>query len=146
MSISSDYLAGRDRTGVLAGLLLTLAGAPEEVVVLDYMLTRIGLEPAKERLLGALMASSMATRFTVDVPGVTAGTGAAVPMPTLAQTLEAHPWVRNMANLKPKCWHAFVGALEKRAGGFEGYVKGTLGFSEEDLEIIKRNLHTITTQ
>lgn len=43
-------LAGKDRTGVLAALLLSLAGADSSVVDHDYTLTRIGAEPAREML------------------------------------------------------------------------------------------------
>ena len=52
--------AGRDRTGVLAGLLLTLAGAAPDVVMLDYMLSRIGYEPMRAQLLDFAMAGSAA--------------------------------------------------------------------------------------
>ncbi|KAH7031059.1 protein-tyrosine phosphatase-like protein [Microdochium trichocladiopsis] len=49
--------AGRDRTGVFGGLLLTLAGASEETVTLDYLLSRVGTEPVRLMLLH-LRASS----------------------------------------------------------------------------------------
>ncbi|KAK4033220.1 tyrosine-protein phosphatase [Parachaetomium inaequale] len=106
--------AGRDRTGVVAGLLLTLAGASAETIAFDYMLTRIGFEPAREQLLG-LLAKGMVT--SVDAPGFL-----------------------NLANMRVSCWDAFVKAVEAEYGGFEGYVRGTLGFSEEDIAKIKSNL------
>ena len=108
-------VAGRDRTGVVAGLLLTLAGASAETVAFDYMLTRIGFEPAREQLLRLLVMGSMVT--SVDAPGFL-----------------------NLANMRVSCWEAFVQAVETEYGGFEGYVRGTLGFSEEDVAKIKNNL------
>lgn len=47
--------AGKDRTGVLAALLLVLAGAGREVVALDYSLTRVGVERDRGVLLQMLM-------------------------------------------------------------------------------------------
>jgi hypothetical protein len=50
------------------------------------------------------------------------------------------PGFRNMANMRVSCWEAFVKAVETEYGGFEGYVRDTLGFSEEDVVKIKSNL------
>ncbi|KAK4156271.1 hypothetical protein C8A00DRAFT_41234 [Chaetomidium leptoderma] len=107
--------AGRDRTGVMAGLLLTLAGASPETVALDYILSRVGAEPAREQLLAFALKGTMAA--SPDVPGF-----------------------HNLSNLKISCWEAFVRAAEREYGGFEGYVTKTLGFSDDDLVTIKRNL------
>ncbi|KAH6845101.1 protein-tyrosine phosphatase-like protein [Chaetomium sp. MPI-CAGE-AT-0009] len=107
--------AGRDRTGVVAGLLLTLAGASEELIAFDYILSRVGIEPAREKLLESLTKGPM----NVDM---------------------AAPGFRNLANLKASCWQAFIKAVEAEYGGFEGYVTGTLGFSEEEVAKIKSNL------
>ncbi|KAK0635646.1 protein-tyrosine phosphatase-like protein [Bombardia bombarda] len=87
--------AGRDRTGVVAGLLMTLAGAKPEDIKLDFMLSRIGTEPAREQLVAA------------------------------------------------SSWDAFVEAVDREYGGFEGYVTGVLGFSEHDLVVIKKNLAAV---
>lgn len=46
----------------------------------------------------------------------------------------------NMASLRPACWDAFVNSVGEKYGGFEGYVRSALGFSEEDVALIKRNL------
>ncbi|KAM0236576.1 hypothetical protein ACHAP5_009343 [Fusarium lateritium] len=106
--------AGRDRTGVTAGLIQTLAGTPEKDVILDYMLSRIGTEPARERLIAFV-------KDTIDV-----------------QDCEV-PGFWNMVSLRPTFWKAFASGVDAEYGGWEGYVKG-LGFSEEDLKIIKKNL------
>ena len=37
-------IAGKDRTGVFAAIVLALAGAPRELIAHDYELTRIGIE------------------------------------------------------------------------------------------------------
>ncbi|OAA62557.1 hypothetical protein SPI_04097 [Niveomyces insectorum RCEF 264] len=131
--------AGRDRTGVLAGLLLTLAGASPDVIALDYLLSRVGSEPVRDKLeqFARQGAGVMAGR---KVPTAAAGAadGAA------AETTEPPPppGFLNLINLRVQCWDAFVAALEKEHGGFEGYVTNTLGFSAADLATIKTNLTT----
>jgi protein tyrosine/serine phosphatase len=47
--------AGKDRTGVLAYLLHSLAGSPTDVINLDYALTRVGVEPVREFLMSKLV-------------------------------------------------------------------------------------------
>ena len=44
-------LAGKDRTGVLALLILSVAGADTHTINHDYALTRVGTEPVREFLL-----------------------------------------------------------------------------------------------
>ncbi|KAK1754538.1 protein-tyrosine phosphatase-like protein [Echria macrotheca] len=107
--------AGRDRTGVAAGMLLGLAGADEDTVVLDFMLSRIGTEPAREMLLKFAMHGAGVDRL--DTPGF-----------------------YNLCSLTKESWKAFGEALGSEFGGWEGYVTGTLGFSREDLETIRKNL------
>ncbi|KAI1211618.1 protein-tyrosine phosphatase-like protein [Annulohypoxylon truncatum] len=109
--------AGRDRTGVLAGLLLTLAGAPQEVVVLDYLLSRIGTEPVRLMLLDFAMKGTNAKSH--DQPGF-----------------------YNLINLRASNWAAFVEGVQKEYGGFEKFITDKLGFSSDDLAKIKTNLTT----
>ncbi|KAG9502771.1 hypothetical protein J7337_005605 [Fusarium musae] len=106
--------AGRDRTGVMAGLLQTLAGTKQQDVIFDYMLSRIGIEPARKRLLLFVLAN-------IDVKS----------------TEESGFW--NMVSLRPSFWEAFGQGVKAEYGGWDGYVK-SLGFSAKDLEIIKNNL------
>ncbi|KAI1320776.1 protein-tyrosine phosphatase-like protein [Xylariaceae sp. FL0255] len=108
--------AGRDRTGVFGALILALAGASEDAIVLDWQLSRIGTEPVREMLLAYAKQGS---NF-----GASADPAA----------------FHNLVNLRKSCWDAFLKGLDKEYGGFEKYATGTLGFSGEDLEEITRNL------
>lgn len=80
------------------------------------MLTRVGLEPGR-----ALLEAKLKQIWKITEVDKTPG------------------WA-NFAALRPSYWHAFVEGINERYGGFDGYVTGHLGFSEEDLEVIKRNL------
>ncbi|CAK7204498.1 hypothetical protein SEUCBS139899_007255 [Sporothrix eucalyptigena] len=124
--------AGRDRTGVLAGLLLTLAGVPADTIALDYMLSRIGSEPVRDQLEAfARMGAGIPTRKPDDTPEAVAAAVSAAP-----------PGFMNLINLRVICWNAFLDALEKEHGGFKGYVTKVLGFTEADIATIKKNLTT----
>lgn len=117
--------AGRDRTGVLAGLLETLAGYDAKTVQTDYLLSRIGTEVAREHLL------AFATKYSKSAEGDDYGSG----------SFDEVPGFYNLASLKGVCWDAFAEAVERVYGGFEGYATKMLGFSEKDLVTIKKNLH-----
>ncbi|KAI1820486.1 protein-tyrosine phosphatase-like protein [Xylaria intraflava] len=108
--------AGRDRTGIFGGLLLALAGASEDVIAMDWQLSRIGTEPVRTSLL------EFARKHSIGTAG------------------EEAPGFHNLINLKKSCWRAFVLALEKQHGGFERFAADKLGFSEDDLAKIKKNL------
>lgn len=106
---------GRDRTGIAAGLLMSLAGGSAETVALDYMLTRLGSEPVHEMLL---------TRALLE---------------TGCEDIEA-PGFYNLCSLRMTSWDAFLKELQSVYGGFEGYVTSHLGFSKNEVEQIKKNL------
>ncbi|KAL1409194.1 hypothetical protein Q8F55_006024 [Vanrija albida] len=124
--------AGRDRTGVTIGLLHHLAGTPPDTILYDYMLTRLGIEPGREVMNGALRAAAGAAATNGDV-------GQA-----LAEAAKK-PGFLNMAELRPTFWQVLEAGVAERYGTWEAYVRrayadGGLGFSEGDVETIKRNL------
>lgn len=50
--------AGKDRTGLMAALILGLADVPLEYINHDYALTRIGIEPVREFMIHRLTAGN----------------------------------------------------------------------------------------
>lgn len=107
-------IAGRDRTGLLAGLIQRLAGSSLDDVVSDYMLSRIGIETGRDKLF-ALLSRDRTANFE-------------------------DPAVRNLASIRPQYWRALEETVKEKWGGWEGYVTKELGFSDADLEKIKDNL------
>ncbi|KAH9906743.1 protein-tyrosine phosphatase-like protein [Xylariomycetidae sp. FL2044] len=107
--------AGRDRTGVFAGLLMKIAGASDDVIVLDWLLSRIGTEPVRQKLLQFAMEGTFAK--STDQPGF-----------------------HNLCNLRASCWKAFVDGVQEEYGGFDKFITEKLGFSTEDVAKIRRNL------
>ena len=107
-------LAGKDRTGVLAALILELAGASREFIAHDYALTRIGMEQAREELL-SLLQKDMGCGFE-------------------------EPGIGEMVGVKGETMVRFLEWIEERWGGVEGYLRSELGFEDGDIRIIKENL------
>lgn len=78
------------------------------------MLTRVGLEPVRDRLLEALKG-----HFS----------------PEEAES----PVFFNVANLRPQIWSEFEALLQKQYGGWDGYIQ-QLGFGTEDVQRMRANL------
>lgn len=115
--LTCSETAGRDRTGVVAGLLHHLAGTAPDDAVGDYMLSRIGTEPAREKLSAFAMGS-------------------------LGITDPATPGFYELVSLRPEFWTSFVEGIEEDFGGWDGYVTKGLGLSEGDLATIKKNIRS----
>lgn len=80
------------------------------------MLSRVGVEPAREMLLGFLMQGSGAKSH--DEPGL-----------------------YNLASLRPSSWRAFLEAVaSQHDGGLRGYSRDVLGFSDDELRLIAYNM------
>jgi len=112
-----EYLAGKDRTGVISALILLLVGTPHEEIIYDYMLTRAALENVRENLTQVL-----ALHFGTD---------------------HLSPEAMGMLELSGVRAHAmaeFLKTFESAYDGIEGYVTKVLGFSREDLEQMRHNL------
>lgn len=96
-------------------MLLTLAGASQEAITLDYLLSRIGTEPVRLMLLQFAVAGTKATS-------------------------QEQPGFYNLVSLRSSSWKAFVDGVQQEHGGFEQFVAEKLGFSKEDMAKIKTNL------
>jgi len=106
--------AGKDRTGILAALLLKLADVDDQTIAEDYALTRIGREPAREKVMARLRKE-----------------------PLFASNNEA---ALNMFSCRPDTMLAFLSLLEEKYGGVEGYLKGVVQLTGEDISTIRSNI------
>lgn len=111
--------AGKDRTGILAALLLKLAGVNDEIIAEDYALTRVGREPAREKIMARLRKE-----------------------PLFASNNEA---VLNMFSCRPDTMLAFLSVLEEKYGGVERYLEDVVQLTSEDVLIIRSNISTPRT-
>lgn len=107
-------IAGKDRTGVLAAILLDLAGAPKNIIAYDYALSRVGVEPARELL--TQMLKMWNKDWTLETPGM-----------------------KEFSQIKAEFMLGTLEMMEERYGGVEGYVRG-LGFVDNDLVKIRKVL------
>ncbi|KAH7389594.1 protein-tyrosine phosphatase-like protein [Phaeosphaeria sp. MPI-PUGE-AT-0046c] len=107
--------AGKDRTGVLSALLLSLAGAPRSLIAFDYALTRIGVEPSREVLTQMLKLWNK--DWTDETPGM-----------------------KEFVQVKDDFILAMLDAVEEEYGGVEGYVRAQLGFGVDEVGELKKVL------
>ncbi|CAA7260109.1 unnamed protein product [Cyclocybe aegerita] len=106
--------AGKDRTGIMAAILLKLAGVDSDAISTDYALTRVGREPAREKIMARLSKE-----------------------PLFASNNEA---ALNMFTCRHETMQAFLVHFDEKYGGVDNYVKHYVGLSDEEIATIKRNM------
>ncbi|KAK1144094.1 hypothetical protein N8T08_005756 [Aspergillus melleus] len=106
--------AGRDRTGVLAALILRLVGTSLEDIAHDYALTRVGIEPVRSSLLSMLKGHVGDSEESAGLLG--------------------------LSSLRAGAIVAFIEAFEVNSGSVEQYLVHELGFGHHDVERIKQHL------
>ncbi len=114
-------------------MILALMDTPPEIIAQDYELTRVGVEPFREYLVGILLSqmgqsteSETAGEQPPPPPGFVAMCG--VRGPTILKVLE---WMDGR-------WGE--GVEGTRYPGVEGYLRKELAFRKDDLEEVKRRL------
>lgn len=116
--------AGKDRTGVLSALILSLLKAPDHVIAQDYALTRIGTEPFRDVLLAKLLQQmGEQEKGGLDTPGM-----------------------EEVCSVRGPTVLAFLKSMDDEWGGdgkgVEGYLTQEIGLKEEDLVKIRERLAT----
>ena len=108
--------AGKDRTGIIAGLLLDLAGVSRADIVHNYAISAHYLEgqPKDSAMNAQLMA-------------------------LIKQNPEIGKKMAGMAGTSPENMEMFLAALHKQYGGAEGYLK-SIGVSEAEIDQLKVRL------
>jgi len=106
--------AGKDRTGVLSGVLLRLAGVINEAIADEYALSRIGMEPKREDTVRKLI---ILDDYAGDLPG-------------LLWSLDS----------RAESMSAFLEFLDSKYGGAEGFLRSHVGLSDNDIDTIRENI------
>lgn len=106
--------AGKDRTGVLAAVILGLVGADADTINHDYCLTRIGTEPAR-----AFLTTKLFKGRPIDLED---------------------PLIRAYAKIPNDAMTLLIEGMGEKYGGVERYVTDQLGFSSDDIATIRANL------
>ncbi|CAH0035922.1 unnamed protein product [Clonostachys rhizophaga] len=118
--------AGKDRTGIMTALIFDLVGAPNDVIANEYALTRIGLEPHREKFLPHIIKSYGKDKSAANPDG------------TLSE--EDIAKLTHLLGSYKEVMAAFLERLKEEYGGAEGYVKNHLGLSDDDINEIRTNL------
>ncbi|CZR62857.1 related to protein-tyrosine phosphatase [Phialocephala subalpina] len=107
--------AGKDRTGVICALVLSLCGVDDEVVAHEYSLTEVGLTTEwKEAVLEHLSHN-----------------------PALKGNPEG---AKNLISAKAANMLATLKMINENFGGAEGYIINKCGLTKTDVEKIRKNL------
>ncbi|CZS91611.1 related to protein-tyrosine phosphatase [Rhynchosporium graminicola] len=107
--------AGKDRTGLICALVLSLCGADDETIAYEYSLTEIGLtHDWKDAVMAHLMQN-----------------------PALTGNLQG---AKNMISAKAENMRLTLKMMEEKFGGAEKYVTEKCGLTENEVGMIRRNL------
>lgn len=127
-------IAGKDRTGVAAALVLALARLPPAYISREYALTRIGVEPVREFLTAKL---KMGKDLDVETsPFLRVLASCRYVLVLKCQLIASHMLTENRADTMI----SMLEKLEEVYGGVEGYAMRELGFSTEDINRMRANL------
>jgi protein-tyrosine phosphatase len=103
--------AGKDRTGILAALLLSTLGVPDEIIAADYQISEEALKP------------SFAWAEENDEA-------------MAAELAQLAPW---MHQSRPEVMHAFLDMLREHHGSIDGYLVDA-GLEPEVLDLLRARL------
>ncbi|KAJ6631342.1 protein-tyrosine phosphatase-like protein [Mycena sp. CBHHK59/15] len=106
--------AGKDRTGLVACIILMLLGVDDTDIVNDYTLTTAGLEPANAALGARFQQIPV---FRDNWKGVT-----------------------NMGSSRPESMSGIIAMIREKYGGAAAYLTAHTSLKENDLDTVRHNL------
>jgi len=106
--------AGKDRTGVIAAVFLSLVGVSDQDIAHDYELTRVGREPAREKIMARIAKEEI----------------------FIGNTEAAN----NMLSSRYDTMLAFLEMLRNKYNGAEGYLRERVGLTVEDIVLIRNRM------
>ena len=154
--------AGKDRTGVLAAVILTLCGVPEDVVCWEYAITEPGLGGWREEIVARMTGGGShigaGSKEKIPTQSPAQGQTTAEPQPADRKAEESN--ARVLSGGGPNTSNPMTRAealricgsrsgnlrvfmrevLEKELGGVERYLTGLCGFSGEEVRMLREGL------
>jgi protein-tyrosine phosphatase len=115
-SVAFHCMAGKDRTGFLAAVLLTWLGVSREYVVEDYLLTR---DTARNNV-PIDQANGLLALYGLENAGADA--------------------LRAMTEVIPECIIAALDDIEANHGGIDHYVETASGLNSQQLDAVRERL------
>lgn len=112
--------AGKDRTGVLAALVLRLCGVPDEVIAWEYSITKMGLGSWSEVIIAHMMK------------GGEPGSG--------TRAMRREEAERAVGSRKRNMTVFLNEVVDREWGGVENYMKEQCHLSADDVEMIRSRL------
>ncbi|KAL9056509.1 MAG: hypothetical protein Q9162_002884 [Coniocarpon cinnabarinum] len=107
---------GKDRTGVVIALILSIAGVDDEIVAEEYALTMVGLRDRKSEMVGRLLE-----------------------LEVLGGNREK---AERMVEARKEYLIGTLDMIKEKYGSAEGYVMNECGLGPEELEGVRRNLRS----
>ncbi|KAA6410174.1 MAG: hypothetical protein FRX48_05595 [Lasallia pustulata] len=125
--------AGRDRTGVLAALVLALCHTPRAVIAQEYILTRIGIEPFRNYLFEQFFGMSVENAAGAGMEKGLAGPGVL----EMCETRETS--ILGFLDWMDEKW-GDVGNQGHTCPGVHGWFIKEMGFEDSDRDKIEARL------
>ena len=126
--------AGKDRTGVLCALMLSLCGVDDDTIAREYALTEEGLRSERAHIVARLK----------EAPALNGDAAAAERMLSskYAALLSCNwpRWSGVLTASRPESMLATLKVLREEYGSVEGYVVNVCGLSNEEIAGIRHNL------
>jgi protein tyrosine/serine phosphatase len=137
--------AGKDRTGVLAALILRLCGVDDEVIAWEYGITERGLRDWRRVIVEYMIAGSGGRGFpsSRDNDGVEGANkeGHVSDGVNLKKHGMSREQAERIVGSRAKNMTVFLReVLDEEFGGVRQYLKDYCGFTDEDLDRIRGNL------
>ncbi|KAJ4299915.1 hypothetical protein N0V90_005162 [Kalmusia sp. IMI 367209] len=129
--------AGKDRTGIFFGLLLSFLGVSDQQIADEYQLTEGGLAHIHERVVPRLMASPAFDKYMLGQRK----DGQSKDAPLTDQELkEGRKAALRMLGAKRESMLGALEMLRREWGNAEGYMRSVCGLGDEELQALRRNL------
>lgn len=119
--------AGKDRTGIFFGLLLSFLGVSDEQIANEYQLTEPGLKHIHEQVVPRLMASPAFERYKQERMGD-------------ASDEQGRQAALRMLGAKKESMLGALGMLREEWGSPEEYMRKVCGLGDKELAALKKIL------